>query len=98
MNATALGEVLQDRGGIVADGRQGQALFPESFFVLFQLDQLGFAVWSPIGGSDKDEHQSLLAHQGLDRLLLAGLILQGERRHGRSLPDAGIGRCELGRN
>ena len=49
VDALALGEGVQDGFAIVADPGQAQAELAKLVFVLFQLDELGFAVGSPIG-------------------------------------------------
>ena len=50
-DAGPLGEVSQDLDAVVADGRDVESLFCEISLFFFQLDQLGFAVMSPIGGA-----------------------------------------------
>ncbi len=49
----AVGEGLQYFLAVIADGRQFDPLFLESCFCVLQLDQLRFAVGSPIGGTEK---------------------------------------------
>jgi hypothetical protein len=46
-------EVFQDRLRVVADGRQFETLFFESCFRGLQLDQLPFAVRSPVRGPEE---------------------------------------------
>ena len=44
--------------------------------ILFQLDQLDFAVRSPIGGTKEQEEEPILTAQSVEALLFAGLINQ----------------------
>ena len=46
-------EVLQYFLGVIADGRQFDPLFFKSCFRVLQLDQLPFAVGSPVGGAEE---------------------------------------------
>lgn len=52
----AVGKVLQDCGGVIADRDQLQPLRIEPLFRILQLDQLRFAEWSPIGGTEEYKH------------------------------------------
>jgi hypothetical protein len=53
------GEVSQDCFTVVADSRQLDSLFLKSRFRRLQLDQLLFAVRSPIGRTDKEKNRAL---------------------------------------
>ena len=74
-------EVFQDCFRIVADRREFDALFFESRLSGLQLDQLPFAVGSPIGGAIEDEHRAVRSHDGITRPGFAVLIFQAEIGH-----------------
>jgi hypothetical protein len=57
----AVGEKLQDFGAVIANGRELEPLLLESGFGCLQLDQLPFAVGSPVGGTEKEENGALRA-------------------------------------
>src|ERR1700677_4638200 len=79
-DAISLGETAESLLGIVANRGHPDALLFEERAGLFQLDQLGAAVLSPIGASVKHQKQTLGAGQILDRPQFAVLIRKGERR------------------
>jgi hypothetical protein len=41
-------ETFQNRNRVVTDGRYAEALFADRVQVVFQLDELDFAEWSPV--------------------------------------------------
>ena len=84
MNAASIGEVLQDCRRIIADGRQSHALATQRLGVLIQLDQLGFAERSPVGGAVEHHHQALRPAQRFESLRLSVLI--GKRKRRKFLP------------
>ena len=51
LNLVPLGEILEDRGTVVAYGSQVEPLLLEPFFGVLQLHELRFAKRSPIGGT-----------------------------------------------
>jgi hypothetical protein len=63
VNSTALRKIVKYRYAVIADGRNAQAKFTELSLILFQLDQLGFAVRSPIRGSIKQDNRALGSQQ-----------------------------------
>ena len=73
-----IGEVLEDRLTVIADGCDLDATCFEPLFRVLQLDQLRFAVWSPIGRAEKKENCPLRSIQCLQGLLLAKLVASGK--------------------
>lgn len=63
-----IGEILQDRFGIVADGGEANALLGEPRFGALQLDQLLFAVGSPVGGAEEQQNRAVGPLHGVERL------------------------------
>jgi hypothetical protein len=59
INPLPLREVFQDRLGIVADRSKFDPLFLESRFRILQLDQLPFAVGSPISRTEEEKNCAL---------------------------------------
>ena len=57
-----------------------------------QLDQLPFAVWSPIGGAKEEDDRALGSPEGRESLFPAKLIASSECRS--LLSDAQSNRCE----
>ena len=57
----AVGEIFQDRDGVVADAREFDALLFEAGLSALQLNQLPLAVRSPVGGAKKEDHCALRA-------------------------------------
>ncbi len=76
----AIGKEFQDRLGVVADGRQLQALLFESRNGALQLDQLPLAEGSPVGGAEEKENDAAAPFQGVERLGFAELVGSGESR------------------
>ena len=81
----AAGEVGEDRGGVVGDGGDANAAAFELLSLLSQLDQLGFAVGSPVGRTHEGEQEAVAAGEGAEVAGAAGLIGEAEGR------DAGAG-------
>src|SRR5260370_922669 len=50
---------MKNLRGVIADGRDAEAIALQHQTRLFQLDQLGAAVLSPIGAAIKDEQQAV---------------------------------------
>jgi hypothetical protein len=48
-------KVLEYGHAVIADRSQAQALFTNVAEILFQLDELGFAKWSPVGRPVKNQ-------------------------------------------
>ncbi len=55
----AVGKILEDSRGVVADSSQAKTSFPNLRVVGFQLDQLGFTEGSPIGGAEENQDGSV---------------------------------------
>src|SRR6266853_1687447 len=66
--------------GVIADGRHSDPLFFKSRFCVLQLDQLRFAVRSPIRRTEKEQNSSLWSFQRLQSLLPAKLVAGRESR------------------
>jgi hypothetical protein len=64
-------EISQDGLGIGADCNQFDSLFLERRFSALQLDQLAFAVWSPIGRTEKKKDRALGPLSALQILVAA---------------------------
>jgi hypothetical protein len=86
-------EKLQDGFGIIADRRQLDALFFESRLSALQLDQLPFAVGSPIGRAEEKKNGSFRTFQRLKRVFTAKLVAR--RKRGRLLAYFKPDRCQL---
>jgi hypothetical protein len=84
VNLAAVGERPQYLNAVIADGRQLEALLLKSCFRVLQLDQLPFAVRSPVGGTKEKENRAVSSFQRCETLLLAKLVASRERR--RLLP------------
>ena len=83
----SIGEAFENRGAVVTDGRQSQRLLADFGKTLFQLDQLGFAIRSPIGRAEEDQNRPLGSHDGLKRL--ASTVLVGCLEVGNPGADGG---------
>ena len=83
MNAAALREIVKYFGGVVADRCNPQTQFLKFTLVLFQLTELGFAIWSPIGRAENQDHSAFRSEQALESAHLAILVVQIEARHSR---------------
>lgn len=68
-------------------------MLPKRFKILIQLDELGFAIGSPIGGAEEHEHQALCSAEGLQSLRRAVLIAELKGRQALANLDAGVQRC-----
>ena len=83
------GETGQHRGRIVTDRRQSQAALCERAGRMLQLDELRLAIGSPVGAAGESQQHPLTAHQALERVGAAVLILQFKRRSGLADRDPG---------
>ena len=63
---------------------------------MLQLDELRLAIWSPVGAASENQQHSLSAHQALERVTAAVLILQFKRRSGLADRDPARGTFVLG--
>jgi hypothetical protein len=71
-----------ERGrGVIAQGGDAVAEFSDGLSMHSQFDQLGFAVRSPIGGTEEEQPGALGAGEGLEGPRGPGLIDSGERWH-----------------
>src|SRR5438552_4138612 len=75
-NVFPVGESLHDIDAVVADRRKTEAPLLDTRAVLFQLDQLGFAVRSPIGRAIENEQRALGTQDRTQRALRPVLIGQ----------------------
>jgi hypothetical protein len=73
-------KIFQDLYAVVADPYDFESLLLESSFCVLQLDQLPFAVWSPIGGTEEENDRSFGPSDRREALLPAKLIASGKRR------------------
>jgi hypothetical protein len=71
-------KIFDDGFAVIADGSQLDALLFKSCDGGLQLDQLPFAVRSPIGGTENQQNSSVRAFQGCERLFFAKLIACGK--------------------
>ena len=74
MDVPARGEMLQNRSAVVADGSNSVSAPRQCLPVLFQLDELGLAVGSPVGGPVEQQKCALGAFDGIERVPLVRLI------------------------
>jgi hypothetical protein len=74
----AVGEEFQDFLGVVADGRELDALLFESWECALQLDQLPFAEGSPVRGTEEKKNCAVRAFEGFEGLDAAELIAGGK--------------------
>jgi len=69
-----IGEVLEDRLTVIADGCDLDATCFEPLFRVLQLDQLRFAEGSPISGTEEKQNRPFCPLQGLDGLVMVILV------------------------
>ena len=81
----AIREIFQYGFAIVADARNFQALFFESRLSVLQLDQLPFAIGSPICRTKKEQDRAVRSFQAIQSLLMSKLVAQ--RKSGSLLAD-----------
>lgn len=74
-----VGKKLQDFFRVIADRGQFDPLFLEARGCILQLDQLPFAEWSPVGGTEEEQNRAVRAFQSLEGLRAAKLIAQRKR-------------------
>jgi hypothetical protein len=79
-----LGEVLEDRLTVIADGCDLDATCFEPLFRVLQLNQLRFAEGSPIGRTEEKQNRPFCPLQGLDGLVMVKLV---PRSKGWRLPS-----------
>src|SRR5258708_944158 len=84
MDSPALGKAAQYRHAVITDGCYSQTEFVELTLVAFQLHELGFAEWSPVGRAVKQNHRSLRTQQAVQPVRHACLIGQFKRRKRRA--------------
>ncbi len=84
-DAALLAERRENFGRVVADGRQPEALVLQLLQPALQLNELRFAVRSPVGGTVEHEHGPAGAHDRFARPDPACLI--GEAEVGNLLAD-----------
>jgi len=75
-----IGEVLEDRLTVIADGCDLDATCFEPLFRVLQLDQLRFAEGSPIGRTEEKQDRPFRPLQCLDGLVMAKLVPRSEGR------------------
>ena len=75
-----IGEVLEDRLTVIADGCDLDAICFEPLFRVLQLDQLRFAEGSPIGRTEEKQDRPVRPLQGLDGLVMAKLVPRSKGR------------------
>jgi hypothetical protein len=75
-----IGEVLEDRLTVIADGCDLDATCFEPLFRVLQLDQLRFAEGSPIGRTEEKQNRAACPLQCLDGLVMAKLVPRSEGR------------------
>ena len=78
-------KIFQDFFRVIADGCQLDALLFESRDCALQLDQLPFAVRSPVGGTEKEKNGAVRSFQGIEGLYPAKLV--ANRKSGSFLTD-----------
>ena len=71
-------EVFQNGFGIVADSSQFDALIFESRLSALQLDQLPFAIRSPVRRTEEEENRAFRSFERIQILAAAQLIDQRE--------------------
>jgi hypothetical protein len=67
-DARPIGETPENRRAVVTDRGETEPSLLNFAKILLQLDQLDFAVRSPVGGAKEDQHHSLGPHQGAKRM------------------------------
>jgi hypothetical protein len=69
-----IGEVLEDRLTVIADGCDLDPALFEPLLGVLQLDQLRFAEGSPISGTEEKQNRPFCPLQGLDGLVMVILV------------------------
>ena len=69
-----IGEVLEDRLTVIADGCDLDATCFEPLFRVLQLNQLRFAEGSPVGRTEEKQNRPVRPLQCLDGLVMAKLV------------------------
>ena len=85
--------MFEHRYGIVANGCYRKPTLAKLRTTLLQLDELAFAVRSPVRGPIENQHQSLRAFERTESLGCSILIREAERRECL----AGFGAASSGR-
>jgi hypothetical protein len=78
LDLATVGEILQYFLAVIADCRQFDPLLFKSCFCVLQLDQLPFAVGSPVGRAEKQKNGAVWSFQRIQALLLAKLVARRE--------------------
>lgn len=76
----AIGEVFEYGFGVVADRREANPLLLESCLGVLQLNQLPFAVGSPIRGTEEEENRAVRSPETFQGLFVAKLVASGKNR------------------
>jgi hypothetical protein len=74
----AVGEEFEDFLGVVADGRELDALLFKPGERALQLDQLPFAKGSPVGGTEEEKNRAVWTFQRFERLHVAEFVASGK--------------------
>jgi hypothetical protein len=85
IDLAAIRKVFQYGFVVVADPRELESLLFESRLGVLQLDQLPFAIGSPIRGTEKEENRAVRSFQTFQCLFVSKLVAKGKGR--RLLPD-----------
>jgi hypothetical protein len=80
-----VGKIFDDCFAVIAECRQLDALLLKLRDRSLQLNQLPFAVRSPIGGTKNQQRRSFRSPQSFKRLFMAKLVASG--KVGRLLAD-----------
>jgi hypothetical protein len=80
-----MAEFGEDLRWVITDGRNSEAFRAKFIYSSLQLDQLRFAIGSPVSGTVENQHHAVRTHDGIKGPGLAVLVLQIEIRH--SLAD-----------
>ncbi len=91
-------EILKYFYAVVADRGQRNALFFEARLSALQLDQLPFAVRSPIGRTEKQEHGAILSFERSETLMMTKLVANGKIRRLRTHRQSDAGEQFDGRH
>ena len=87
-----VGEILQDLRAVVTDGGEPDPLFLKFCFGGFQLNQLPFAVGSPVCRTKKQQDGAFWSLQGIEGLVTPKLVAGGENRSLAAYGEANAGK------
>lgn len=89
MDAFALRKSVKNSNTVVAHCSQAKAELPELLSIPIQLNELAFAVGSPVCGAEKQDQRAFRTKQALEGARFTVLVLKIEVRqrgaHGRSV-------------